>query len=119
MKFPHILAMMGSHAVMNPVAMVLLNALTGKYHPVLLREEPLRPPGAPTECSSIRVRSVGHVEVGLNTMEEAIAFFDENEKKYSYSQHRLFDQPYPWDGKGIPLISTNLLIDRGGKLRLM
>ena len=55
----------------NPLAGMIHDTHTGRFHPVILKESPL--PGPPSPDKPVRFRSHGHHTTGFGSRDDAIA----------------------------------------------
>jgi hypothetical protein len=84
----------------KPVIATLRNSKTGRWHPILFREEPL--PGPAPEV--VRHKSRGHHTEGFES-QEAADDHSRNELAPRVEGARLaLDTVIEWDGEGIPAV---------------
>lgn len=94
----------------NPIVAMLHNTKLDRWHPITFREAPL--PGPPSADKPIRHKSQGHHTDGFATREEAVVFAKELAVKIKTvvstdgGAKTCLDEDIPWDGEGVPAIST-------------
>ena len=93
--------------ILNPVAAILHNTATNRWHPIFYREVPL--PGPDTPGKPVRHKSIGHHTDGFATRQEAVTSAEGTAKLIvdkgqapSVGLTLTEDQDGEWDGTSIP-----------------
>jgi hypothetical protein len=93
--------------LLNPVAAILFNTKTKRWHPIFYRKSPLPGPDAPGK--PVRHRSLGHHTEDFATRPEALQSIEETVKRVieahkapSVALALAEDQDMAWDGQDIP-----------------
>lgn len=94
----------------NPLAGMIRDSHTGRFHPVILKESPL--PGPPSDDKPVRFKSHGHHTTGFESRDDAIASIV-NEMAQQLPGLRYLtdlgdsDKDMKWDSskEGLPTIS--------------
>jgi len=86
--------------IYEPIFALLFNTSTGRYHPILFRGAPF-----PGGVDGNRYKSCRHHTKGLDTLPEALEDIKSCTGKID-GRMKYFDQPIPWDGQDIPVMTT-------------